>query len=148
MCSSDLDIYGQRKFVGMPSTNDWILGFKRISERLASGGDIFADMEQQRTEALAQMQAKIVEYKLKLRDLATIMPQVNEWSKISHATEQTIIGIQNDNRRSEIVRQQQLAERAASEKKFRNGMAELEAKTIRSDNRDAVQKLLAEMKNI
>ena len=142
------DIYKQRKFIGMPSKDDWNLGFNRLRERLANGGDIVADMENQRTKALAQMQAKIAEYKLKLRDLATIMPQVNEWSKISHATEQTIIGIQNDNRRYEIVHQQQLAERAASEKNFRNALAELESKTRRTDTDEELQKLLAEIKNI
>ena len=99
------EIFSQRIFVEMPSTEDWAEGIRRVDEKLKRGEDIFAEMETRRKEALTNMRAHLSEFKLKPYEIAPAVQAVNAMNKTQIAVERTLKGMQTSELRFQTANQ-------------------------------------------
>ena len=86
------DIFNQRFIVERPSVQDWQDGFQRV----LNNKNILEEIEAKRKESIANIQAKLKEYKLKLSDLGSIVSAVNDINKPQLAAERILEKMQVD----------------------------------------------------
>lgn len=115
------DIFRQRIFVEMPSTQDWINGLMRVRDKISRGEDIFDDMERRRANALSNMRAQLKKYGLKPHEIGHAVEAVNDINKILLEGERVLRQMIDSTRLYEDIHSRQIAERDA----LKNALREL-----------------------
>ena len=106
------EIFRQRRFVEMPSADEWAQGLQRVTKGLENGEDFAANMKRKRDEALMRRRAFLDKYNLKPYDAAPIVQALNAVTKTQRQTERAFQRLAESERRYAEIHRQQAAARA------------------------------------